>query len=147
MTIKGAIQPNHMPMNKYQLLVLGLPPLTPTEVSGMEEELETTDLPDRTKASGGQTKTIEFTIKIPLHHTVEMAALESWFKEGQDPVDPNYKKTGSLIHQRIGVGIPRTYTVIGAFVYKRKLPDLAMENEGEMSVAEWSVCADRLLPI
>jgi hypothetical protein len=51
--MKGAIAPDHIPVNKYQLLVAGVIPLTITEVSGIEDELQTTELPDRTVASGG----------------------------------------------------------------------------------------------
>ena len=53
--MKGAIKPNHMAVNKYTLTVIGMPPLTPTEISGLEEELQTVELPDRTRASGGNT--------------------------------------------------------------------------------------------
>ena len=68
--MKGVINPDHIPVNKWQLIVVGLPPLTITEQSGIEDELETTELPDRTIASGGNRKSAEFTIMIPTHHTV-----------------------------------------------------------------------------
>ena len=50
--MKGAIEENHSPVNKWQLIVPTAPPLTIVEQSGIEDELETTDLPDRTRASG-----------------------------------------------------------------------------------------------
>lgn len=144
--MKGAILPNHIAVNKYQLLVIGLPPLTPTEISGIEEELQTVDMPDRTKASGGNTGPVEFTMMIPLHHTVEHAAMEAWFREGQDPVLPTYKKAASLTHQRIGPGVGKTYQLVNCFPMKRKLPDLEMANEGELALVEWTMSCDSVLP-
>lgn len=144
--MKGAIQPNHMAVNKFQLLVLGLPPLTVTECSGIEEELQTVDMPDRTVASGGNTGPVEFTLMMPMHHTVEHAAMEAWFRESQDPVLPTYKKAASLMHKRIGPGLGKTYQLINVFPKKRKLPDLEMANEGELALVEWTMSADAVLP-
>ncbi len=145
MSIKGAIQANHIPLNKYKLLVVGLPPLTPTKVSGIEEELEAVDLPDRTKASGGNTKVVQFTVMLPMHHLIEQAAMEVWFKESQDPVLPSYKKPATVIMTPIGPGIPVARTLVGVFPMKRKLPDLEMKNEGEMAEVEWTLSADDII--
>lgn len=145
--MKGVIQGDHIPVNKFQLLVPGLPPLVITELSGIEDELETADLPDRTRASGGNRKATEFTMMIPMHHTVEQAAMELWFRESQDPVSPTYKKAGTLVHQSISGTTIRTFTLIGVFPTKRALPDLEMVNEGEMAGVEWSMSADDIEPI
>jgi len=75
--MKGVIHPDHIPRNKYQLLVDGMPDFTFLNVGNLEEELETVDLPDRTTASGGNTKPIEFTASIPTHHSEERIAMES----------------------------------------------------------------------
>lgn len=145
--MKGAIKPDHIPVNNYELLMLGLPSLTPVEISGLEDGLQTTELPDRTRASGGNRGPLEFDITIPMHHTVEQAAMEIWFREGQDPVLPTYKKVGSLIHKSISGSILRTYTLIGAFVSKRALPDLEMGAEGEQANVVYTISVDDMLPI
>jgi hypothetical protein len=140
--MKGVLNPDHIPINKYQFLVLGMPTMLFTEISGIEEELQTTDLPDRTVASGGSTGPVEFTAKLPMHHTIEQAAMELWYSQSKDPVHEDYKKPATLIHQSISGKILRTYTIVGAFPYKRVLPDLEMANEGEMASVEWSFKAD-----
>jgi len=145
--MKGAIQGDHIPLNKYQLIVLGMPELIFTEISGLEEELETVDLPDRTVASGGQTKTLEFTATLPAHHLIMQAAMELWFVEGRDPVASTYKKTATLILKSISGSTLRTYSLLGLFVCKRATPDLEMANEGEMATIEWTFKADQMLPI
>ena len=145
--MKGAIRADHIPVNKYQLLILGLPPLTPTEVSGMEDELQTVDLPDRTKASGGTRGPTEFTMTIPLHHTLERLACEAWFIEGQEPVLPSYKKPGTLLMQSLSGAIVASHSLIGAFISKRVLPDLELAGDGEMAVVEYTVMVDDLLPL
>lgn len=147
MGMKGKIQANHIPLNKYKLLVIGLPGLTPTSVSGIEEELDVVTLPDRTQASGGNTKPGEFTIKLPMHHLVEQSAMEAWYKESQDPVSPTYKKPGTLIYTSIGDTTLKSYTLVGLFPSKRKLPDAEMTNEGEMAEVEWTLKYDDILPV
>lgn len=145
--MKGDIQPDHMPVNKYEFLVIGLIPLTAVEVSGIEDELETTQLPDRTVASGGNRGPTEFELTMPLHHTAEQAAMEVWFKEGQDPVLPTYKKPCTLIHKSISGNAQRSFTLLGVFPKKRKLPDLDKANEGEMASVVWTFSADDVFPL
>jgi hypothetical protein len=145
--MKGEIQPDHIPVNKFQLRVVGLADLAPVTVSGIEEELNTADLPDRTRASGGQKNAGEFEIGIPVHHTVEMVAMELWFKEGQDPVTPTYKKPCTLVMTSISGQRSRNYTLVGVFVTKRALPDLDKANEGELAVAMWTLSYDDIIPI
>lgn len=146
--MKGAIQADHMPINKYQLLVIGLlaPELTPVEISGLEDELQTVDLPDRTTASGGNRGPTEFDITLPMHHTTEQLAMEAWYVESQDPVSPTYKKVGTLIHQSISGGALRTYPLVGMYPSKRTLPDLEMANEGEQANVVWTIKVDDIMP-
>jgi hypothetical protein len=149
MGLKGTIKADHMAVNKYQLTLIGLTTLTltPIEVSGMEVEVGVIDLPDRTKVSGGQSSSTEFTMTIPMHHSSEIGAMEVWFQEGQDPVVATYKKAGTLTFQSITGENEKSWTLIGAWCSKRKLPDLSMEDDGEMAVAEYTICVDEVLPI
>ena len=145
--MKGKIKPDHMPVNKYELIVIGLPPFTPVTVSGIEDELQTVDLPDRTKASGGNRGPSEVVITLPMHHLAEQAAMEIWFAESQDPVSPTYKKIGTLIHKSNSGQVFRSYTLKDVFPSKRSLPELDMANEGEQAVVEWTLQVDDVLPI
>ena len=145
--MKGVIDPDHMPINNFQLSFLGIVDLTPTEVGGLEDELQTTDLPDRTRASGGNRGPSELTIMLPMHHTVEQAAMEVWYRESQDPVLPTHKKVGTLRHSSISGQNNRSFTLNGAFPTKRVLPDLELENEGEMAGVEWTISVDDIIPI
>lgn len=145
--MKGRIRPDHIPVNKYDLRVVGLPPLTLVECDGIEDALETVNLPDRTVATGGQRGTIEWSMMVPMHHTVEVAALEGWYKEGQDPVSPSYKKAGTLVHNSLTGITVRAFQISGMFVAGRVLPDLEMENEGEMATIEYKMKADDIKPL
>lgn len=146
MSLKNKLQPDHAAVNAYELLVEGLPPITFTKVSGMEDETETTDLPDRTSASGGQSKPFDVTAEMPIHHSAEMAALENWLQEGRDPVQPTYKKTGTMVYKTISGNVAKAYTMIGMQCKKQKLPDSEMENEGEVSLCEWTFRVDEKIP-
>lgn len=145
--MKGRVKPDHIPVNKFTLFAAGMPPIEFIQVSGIEEELQAVELPDRTNASGGHTAPVEFTAMSMMHHVIEQIALELWFKEGQDPVSPTYKKIGSLIHKSLTGQTIRTYTLVGVFISKRKLPDLDMANEGEPAMIEWTLKADQVLPV
>lgn len=147
MGLKGTIKPDHINVNKYQFAVVGILPLIFTKISGLEEELDVVNLPDRTRASGGNSQPIEFTAMQPAHHTGEVAAMEVWFLEGHDPVLPTYKKPVTLSILSGSGGIVRSYTVLGVWPSKRKTPDLDMSNEGEMAEIEWTFQADSVIPI
>ena len=145
--MKGAVLPDHIGINKYQLLIQGVAPLTITEATGMEDELQTTELPDRTVASGGNRKATEFTMMVPAHHTAEQAALELWYRESQDPVSPTYKKPCTLTLESISGNATRGYTLSGVFPKGRNTPDLEKKNEGEIALIEWVMSVDDIIPI
>lgn len=144
--MKGLIQENHISKNNFELQVVGLPTITFIEVSDISEEIDVTTLPDRTQASGGTKQAGEFTVMMPAHHDVEVAAMEAWFLEGQDPVAPTYKKSGVYIQKRIGGEVARAYAFTGLFVSARSLGQMAIENEGEMQVLEYTFKYDDILP-
>jgi len=145
--MKGIIQSDHIPVNKYTLIVAGIVvQIIPTEISGVEEELESVTLPDRTVATGGNTKASETTIKVPMHHTAEIVAMEIWFQEGQNPVSPLYKKSAVLIMRSLTGNSLRTRSWIGVHVSKRTDPDLEMENEGDMAVIEYELKINSVIP-
>ena len=146
MGIKGTIQANHVQLNKYELAVIGLPTLVITAISGIEEELDVSEMPDRTRVSGGRTKPVEYDITIPLHHTLEQLALEQWFEQCKDPVDPEHKKLGTLtLFNQSGDPLV-SFTLPDTFPTKRGLPDLELDNDGEMAAAVWSMSSDDVIP-
>jgi len=143
MGIKGKINQDHMPKNKYELFIVPIgATVTFTTVSGISEEMDSVDLPDRTRASGGESKATDFTASVPMHHLVDQAIMEAWYEEGQSPVSATYKKTGSLIVTSLSGGAVKSYALKGVWVTGRGLPDFAMENEGEMAEVEWSFSVD-----
>jgi hypothetical protein len=145
--MKGAIEPDHISLNKFDLRVLGMIPLIAVSVSGIEDELETVTLPDRTVASGGNRGPVEFEITIPMHHGAAFLAMEAWFREGQDPVSPTYKKPCTMTHSSLSGETRRGFALIGCFVKGRSTPDVEMENEGEMATVVYKMSADDIEPI
>ncbi len=147
MVMKGTVQSAHIPINNYELIVVGLPPIVFTKITGLEVETEKTDLPDRTVASGGNEKPSEIVGTTMQHHTVELAALELWRKQGVDPVDPLYKKVGTLIQRDITGKIRLSRSLVGIWITKRKDADLDMEDEGKPATCDWTFSIDQVLPI
>ena len=146
MPLKGQILPDHMNVNKYSLKVVGLIEIVFTEISGLDEQIDVVDLPDRTRATGGNSQAIEFTAMLPMHHTIATIAMEAWLVEAKDPVSSTYKKSATL-SVFSGTGAKRSYTLTGLWVSGRKTPDLSMENEGEMAKAEYTLQCDEVVPI
>lgn len=142
--MKGVILEDHIPLNKFILSVSGIGvDLIFTTVSGIEEELDSVEMPDRTVATGGRTKPVEFTAMLPLHHETEQAAMEEWFAQthgdGREPsVNLDYKRTGTLRLPSISGIIQVSFVLDELFPCKRGLPDFEMESEGEMAQVEWT---------
>lgn len=146
MAIKGVILPDHVQVNKYLYQVVGLPDLVLTAISGIEEELQTTDLPDGTKGAGGRTLPVEYDITLPAHHTVQQRAMEQWFRQCKDPIDPAHKKLATLTLFTQSNNPLVSFTLPNTFPMKRGLPDLELENEGEMAGFVWSMSSDEVIP-
>ena len=145
--MKGSVLPNHIPVNNYELIVVGLPKLFFTQISGLEQETQSVDMPDRTVVSGGNKTAVEFTGMIFEHHTVELAAMEVWRNQGVDPVDPAYKKIGTLIKRRIDGSVGTTRTLTGLWIKNRSDSDLDLANEGEPAMVEYTFSCDDLAAV
>lgn len=147
MPAKGTIKPDHVRVNKFFLLVNGMPPLTVVAMDGIEEEIEKVTLPDRTSATGGNSGPLEFSISIPAHHHLERTAMSAWLLEGKDPVSPTYKKVGTLIMESGTGANVVSRTLNGLWCAGEGTPELEMANEGEMAVMKYPMSADEMLPI
>ena len=144
--MKGVIDEDHIPVNKYTFTVVGGGVMMVTSVTGLEEELDTVDLPDRTVASGGRSGPVEIVISIPEHHVVDQIVMEAWFKEAgaggvSGPVLPTYKKPATLVVESLSTAISRTIGFTDMFPSKRSMSDREMGDNGEMAVVEWTMKA------
>jgi hypothetical protein len=146
MSIKGVIKENRVQTNKFTALIQpGVGQVLFTAMSGLEEELDAVELPDRTMRSGGRKKTIEFDATQPMHHDIEVLSMEAWYRECQDPVSPLHLKIMTLIlwDQQ---GLPRRrVTLFNVWVKKRVHSDLELEGDGEMGTITWTLQADELM--
>jgi len=143
--MRGVLQPDHIPKNKFEFSVLGIIPITFTSVKGLEEKLDSVELPDKTRASGGRTGPSEIKCMLPAHHTAEFLALEAWFREGKDPVSPTYKKPATLNFPSISGQGGRSLSLIGVFITNRVMPDFEMKDSGEMAEIEYTFSIDELV--
>ena len=148
MAIKNVIDENRIQVNKYLLdLQPGVGSVLLTAISGLEEELDSVELPDRTTRSGGRKKPVEFEVTQPMHHDLEVAKMEAWYIQCQDPVSPLHLKVGSLI-QFDQQGLPRRkFTLLNVWNRKRVHSDLELENDGDMATITWTLQADEILPV
>jgi hypothetical protein len=138
MSLKRMVHADHMPVNNYQMLVNGIIPIVFVTVEGLDEELETVDLPDRTARSGGNTKALSFTAKQMMHHTEEVNALERWYKDSQHPVKPDYLKNATLIFKSLTDLHSKSYALIECFPHKRVIPNADMNDEGKAAEITWT---------
>lgn len=143
----GTLQTDHIALNKFKLIVVGLPEITFITVGGITDAVTESELPDGTVASGGKTAPVEITVTVPLHHLVEVLAMDNWKREAEDPIDKGYKKTGTLVMTSGSGDEFKSYTLSGLWIRERSTPDLDMANEGEMAVNTYVMRADRVLPV
>jgi hypothetical protein len=144
---KFVIEDDPLAVNNYALVVNNVIPITFTSVGALEQETEFVTLPDATQVSTGRTKAGEVEVKVPAHHTAQVAAMEAWAIEGQDPVQPGYKKAGTLTFFSPSLQRVLNVTIIGAFVQKGATPEGEMANEGEMAELTYTLKWDKLFGI
>ena len=141
------IRGDHIPLNKFELLVVGLPKITFVTVGSLTDATTEAELPDGTVASGGKTAPAEFTVTVPAHHLVETMAMDNWKKQAEDPVDKGYKKAGTLAAISGTGNVFKSWSLTGLWVRERTTPDFDMGNDGEMAVVSYVLRADKVLPI
>ena len=147
MGVKQTLLPDHIPTNKYTLIIAPYGPITFTKISGIEQALDVAELPDRTMSPGGNVHVSEFTAEQPMHHTAQVIIMETWFAECQDPISNTAKKAATLVLQS-GIGNRlKTFTMTGLWPKTKKTPDLDYASEGDMAVIEWTFSLDNMLPI
>jgi len=142
--VKGALEQNPAQKHRYKMLVVGLNPaeLNPTSIDGIEATTGVAELPDRTRISDGVIKAGSFTIKMPVHHVVEMAALKTWYKDTRAKAPSEYKKTVTILHLNGARAIVRTTKLGGVWPEGYSESSLEMGNEGEMGETEWTLSFD-----
>jgi hypothetical protein len=144
MSIKGTLNADHIPTNKYALYVVGVTApnstFTCTKISGLKAETDVAQLPDRTVASGGgNKKTGQFTVESPEHHTAEQVAWQLWYNEGLGNPLPTYKKVGVLQVKSLSNEVIRTYSLTGMWVSAYETQERDMASEGGLSVTKYTI--------
>ncbi len=150
MAAKGVIKGDHIPLNKFELAMLNrglLTRFTAIRISGIEEELDHVDLPDRTTRSGGRTKPGTIEMDLPMHDLLAQGIMEEWFAGSQDPVDPGYLRPCTAIFPSLTGQTIATYSLIEVFPIKRGVPQFEMGNEGEMAIVTWTLAYSDVIPI
>jgi len=142
--VKGALEQNPAQKHRYKMLVVGLNPaeLHPTSISGIEAMTGVAELPDRTRISDGVIKAGSFTIKIPGHHKIELASLNSWLGDVKTKAPSDYKKDATIIAYDGGRNAVRVITLSNVWPEGYSESDFEMGNEGEMSEIEWTMSFD-----
>lgn len=147
MAIKNTLQENHIQMNKFMAQIApGVGQILFTNIGEIEEELDMVDLPDRTSRSGGRKKQIEFEVTQPAHHETEVAAMEAWFADCQDPVAPDHLKVMTIVKFDQQDAPRRTLTLNNCTCFKKAESEMDLDNDGEMSTIVWTIKADENLP-
>jgi len=142
---RGEIEKDQVNLNKFTLFVIGLPPIKFTETGELEQEIKKMVLPDGTARSTGITDPFDFPASMMMHHVIELAAMELWWVECQDPVMPTAYKPGTMIYKSASEALQLTLVLESLFLTKRKYPggDTRSEEAGKV---EWTFSCDNMLP-
>lgn len=151
MSLKGKIEPDHIPRNLPHFHIIGdNKEIVVLNVSEIEETIQNVMLPDRTQASGGQSEPVSFTIQIPAHHDSDVEYMNKWFEDSRRPDVPGrsgYKKQVRLDHKRLSDGRGRSLRLEGVFPTGRNIDEKDMDNEGEMMRITYTISADEVKSI
>lgn len=140
--MKGRIKPDHIKVNEFELRIAGVLTLFPIEVTGIEKENPSIDLPDNTTAAGGNPKPIEFVVKVAAHHKDEVVYWNQWAEAAVGVQGPLYKRP-VVYTMRSGTNKNLLIANLeGVWVTKTKLPDGEMKNDGEIAIIEYTCKAD-----
>lgn len=142
---KYTLSPNPILTTNYRLQAVGLPDIPFVTVGGLEQEIPKVDIPDKTQASSGRANPSETEVTVPAHENVAIAAMNAWFEQGQDPIDPSYKKTCNMVYDSGNFINARNLTMVGVWVSSQGTPDVAMGEDGEMAVFTYTLCYDGIL--
>ncbi len=142
-TIKGEALPDPALRGQFRVSFIGMPPIYATKFTGLEFEIETTDLADRTRHSAGATGAGEAVCSGYLHHTIEAVAWEAWFDASRNG-SPGYKRDGTL--EILGAdGIPRAiYSLVGVWPKKWAIGDFDKTSKDSVEVAFTLSIDDRI---
>ncbi|KKN30259.1 hypothetical protein LCGC14_0835740 [marine sediment metagenome] len=143
--MKGVVEPGHIGVHQFELVVTPGPTLVFTEVSGMSSETTKVEMPDRTIVTGGEETVGEFTAMLPMHHESQINFMDLWLQEGRDPVSPLYKKLATMNFRNIEGSLLVAHELIGLFVSNKTLPDADMANDGELAKVEYAFNYDSLI--
>lgn len=146
MAIKGVLEGNRVQVNKFVLTIVPFEIPSPvfTRISGLEMELDTVDLPDRTTRSGGREKQLEFEVDQPMHHSVEVFFMEAWWMACANTL-PGYLKLGALRILNEYIGTSKQFTLFNLWLSKRSQSDLDLDNDGDMAIITWTMKADSFI--
>ena len=142
MPIKGTIQTDVFPTSKYVLIIGGMMPLTILSIGALEEELETIELPDRTRVSNGNTKPLSFDVVTPAHHLEEQIQWEEWWSECKNPVSSLAYRIGTMAQLSASESVFRTSSMSGLFIMKKSASELDMANDSDFSKITWTLSAN-----
>jgi hypothetical protein len=144
---KFVIEDDYIPVNNYTLTPVGLPPIPFTSVGALEKEIVWIELPDKTQQSSGRANPGEVEVKVPVHHPAAVAAMEAWADEGQDPIQPGYKKSANLNFYSGSLLRQFNVTMLGVGVCKGTTPEAEMANDGDMAELSYTLKWDHLFGI
>jgi hypothetical protein len=141
--IKGEVLPGAAPRSKFRVFVGGLPPFYASKFTGLESELETVELADRTMQSAGNTKASTADVSGYVHHSVEAAAWDAWWVQSQAG-GAGYKRAATV--EVMGADdIPvAIYALAGVFPMKWSLGDLD-KTSTEATEITYSLSVDSVI--
>ena len=143
---KGTIEPGSALTNKFQLKITGLPTIYFVRFGELETELKLAKMPDLTWQTTGQVDPIEVEADHMIHHSAERVALEAWHAAAVAGAAGH--KLPGMLHLLGADGNPVvSYLLDGVINKGRKIPELAVGNDGEGVVCTWKLAVDNVIPL
>lgn len=140
----GKIQADPIAVSRFKFTINGFGEVTATEVDGLEQEIFSIDTPDHASHPSGVTKYGEATVKIPAHHTAEIAEWDRWYRLSLGDVSPDAKRECILEQYRTSGNVGQAYHLLGAWCKKFEPASNDMSNESDAAFEMFTVCYDTI---
>lgn len=143
--MKGEVLPDPAVINKFLFEVVGLPPFYARKAGPFTKELGKADAPDTTVHSSGRAMPGELTLETPMHHDIELVALDAWFLTCEYGV-PSYKRA-AVVTIMAANNIPRrVFMLTGLWITKKEVPELDRTSD-DLAFVTWTCSYDDMQTI
>lgn len=144
MVTNRVILPEEHKLGHFLFVIPGITNLTITEFEDLGDKIRTAIMPDQTRRTSGTTEGGESNLKIPQHHAVEVAAMDTYLELCRVGA-PLYKRDWTVTYFSTTGISQKGYMLVGGMLTGRMLPGGKIDDEGNPALVQYSFSWDEIV--